>query len=238
LRKLILILATIIYSTLSFSQIGSQGANRILVQGIVSGAEDLKPIAGVQIFIGKKFDTVSDNEGKFSINANRNDTIRFTFLGFDSKILIVSDTLAGDELIAGIYMGSDTISAGEVIISSRLAGLRSAIMNPPAESDARQINARNNLAISAYQGRVTTGKMGDPATNYEYLRQQQRQDAYEKGQIPSDKIAGVSPFMIIPAMYLLMNGLPEKPGPFKPSLTDHEIDLLHKKYLERQNKVK
>ena len=80
--------------------------------------------------------------------------------------------------------------------------------------------------------------MGDPDSNYEYLRQQQKQAAYEKGQIPSDRIAGISPFTIIPVVYLLMNGLPAKPEQMKPSLSDREIDLLHKRYIESLNKGK
>jgi hypothetical protein len=70
------------------------------------------------------------------------------------------------------------------------------------------------------------------------LRNQQKSVAYTKGQIPPDRIVGLSPFMLIPAAYLLINGLPEKPSPLKPQLTEKEVDNIHKKYLEkiRRNK--
>jgi hypothetical protein len=48
----------------------------------------------------------------------------------------------------------------------------------------------------------------------------------------------LSPFMLIPAIYLLMNGFPEKAEPMKSNLTRQELDQIHKKYLEtlRTNK--
>jgi hypothetical protein len=90
--------------------------------------------------------------------------------------------------------------------------------------------------LSAYQGRISQGKLGDPASNYEFLRQKQKADTYEKGGIPSDKMVGISPFMLLPAAYLLINGLPDKPPTLKPQITRQEIDQLNARYLERRNK--
>lgn len=95
-------------------------------------------------------------------------------------------------------------------------------------------NARHNVAISAYQGRTTTGKLGDPASNYELIRQTQKINAFERGGIPSDKIVGLSPFMILPAAFLLLNGLPEKPSPLKPEISDSELDEIMDRYFRRR----
>jgi hypothetical protein len=43
---------------------------------------------------------------------------------------------------------------------------------------------------------------------------------------------GLSPLLLIPAAYLLMNGLPEKPGAYQPHLTDQDINQIHQKYLK------
>jgi hypothetical protein len=51
-------------------------------------------------------------------------------------------------------------------------------------------------------------------------------------QIPSDQIVGISPLLLIPALYLLLNGLPDNPPPMQPKLTEQEVSQLHKKYLE------
>jgi hypothetical protein len=93
-------------------------------------------------------------------------------------------------------------------------------------------NARYNIAISAYQGRTTQGKLGDPQSNYDLIRQKQKNDAYEKGGIPSDRIAGISPLLLIPAAYLLIHGVPERPAPYENKLTLQELDQIQKKYLE------
>jgi hypothetical protein len=68
--------------------------------------------------------------------------------------------------------------------------------------------------------------------NYGVLHQQQKVNAFEKGQIPSDIIAGFNPLLIVPAAYLLIHGLPEKPAPMEQKLTDQELDQIQKKYME------
>jgi hypothetical protein len=146
--------------------------------------------------------------------------------------LFVSDTLPGREFTAGIFMNSDTVSIGEVVILPRYTNLKSDIFNAPSKVPSIMDNARYNVAISAYQGRTTQGKLGDPAANYDLLRQRQKVDAYEKGGIPSDMIAGINPLLLLPAAYLLIHRMPEKPPPLEQKLTKQELDQIQKKYFE------
>ncbi len=213
-------------------QILKDAGSWILFHGIVMDAGTLDPVEGSQIMINRIFSSVSDDEGKFAFHVNRGDTVIFSMLGYKSVELQISDTLSGREFIAGIYLNTDTVAIGEVVIVPRLTNLRSEIFTSHPETNKIIENAKYNLEVSSYQGRVSQGKLGDPSLNYEVLRQQQRADAYTKGQIPPDRIVGLSPLMIIPATYLLMNGLPGKPPPMKPQLTEQEVDQLHKKYLE------
>jgi hypothetical protein len=129
-------------------------------------------------------------------------------------------------------MSADTVSIDEVVILPRLANLKSDIFNPRSEKSRQNQNASNNLELSAYQAKMNQNKLGDPSTNYEVLRQRQKDDAYTKGQIPSDRIVGLSPLLLIPAAYMLLHGLPEKPAPLQPSLTEQEVNEIHKRYLE------
>jgi hypothetical protein len=198
----------------------------------------LYPISNSQIFINRSFSSVSNTDGTFTFTVNRNDSILFKHLGYKSVLLSVSDTLAGNDFVAGIYMNSDTLSIGEVVIVPRFTNLKSEIMNAPSKVPSIMDNARYNVAISAYQGRTTQGKLGDPAANYDLLRQRQKVDAYEKGGIPSDKMVGISPLLLIPAAYLLFHGLPEKPAPMQEKLTEQELNQIHKKYLESLNQQK
>jgi hypothetical protein len=221
---------------LSYGQGSTNKDTRLLFHGIVMDANTQSPLPGSQIIINRVFSSISGNDGKFAFYAGRNDTVRFSMLGYKSTILYINDNLTGSEFIAGIYMHSDTLSIDEIVIVPRLRNLKSEILYSKSESDPQIDNARYNMEVSAYQAKITQNKLGDPALNYELLRQRQREDAYSKGQIPSDRIAGISPLLIFPAVYLMMNGLPDKPAPLQPHLTDHEISLIHKKYLETHGK--
>jgi len=210
--------------------------NAILFHGIVMDADTKTPLEGSQIIINRSFSSVSDHEGKFAFNVNRLDTVKFSMLGYKPAIFFISDTLRGNEFIAGVYMHTDTLAIGEIVIIPRFRNLKSEMLNPRSEPDPQLDNAKYNLELSAYQGKITQGKLGDPASNYEFLRQKQRVEAYSKGQIPSDRIVGLSPFMLLPAVYLLMNGFPEKPPALKPSLSDQELRRIWKKYMDTYGK--
>lgn len=213
---------------------GSQGL--ILFNGIVMDSRTNSPLANTQIIINRRYLSVSDKEGRFAFYVNRRDTVVLTRLGYKTANFIVSDTLAGREFLAGIYMSSDTLSIAEVIITPRLRNLRSELMNSKIEPNVQLENAKYNLALSAYQGRMGQNKMGDPAINYKVLQQKQQDEAYSKGQLPSDRIVGLSPFLLIPAVYLLINGFPDKPAAMESQLTPQEIDRLNRIYLEKTRK--
>lgn len=205
---------------------------RILFHGIVMDASTLSPISNSQILINRAFSSVSSTDGIFAFYVNRKDTILFKHLGYKSTSMFVSDTLAGLEYVAGIYMQTDTLLIGEVVIVPRLTNLKSEMIRPPRRIPSTFENARYNVALSAYQARNTQNRLGDPATNYNLLRQRQKVDAYEKGGVPSDMIAGINPLLLLPAAYLLLHGYPEKPAPFEQNLTEQELNQIHKKYLE------
>jgi hypothetical protein len=205
---------------------------RILFHGLVIDAFSLSPIANSQIMINSVFSSVSGDDGTFAFYVNRNDTVLFKRLGYKSTVMYVSDTLIGREYIAGIYMNSDTLAIGEVVIVPRFTNLKSEIMNAKSKTPSTFGNARYNVAVSAYQARNSQGTLGNPTDNYSLLSQKQKVDAFERGGIPSDKIAGLSPLLLLPAVYLLIKGVPEKPVPYKSRLTDQELDQMNKKYFE------
>lgn len=204
---------------------------RILFHGIVMDAKTLSPISSSQILINRDFASISNMDGTFAFFVNMNDSVIFKHLGYKPTLLFISDTLAGKDFVAGIFMNTDTLSIGEVVIIPRFNNLKSVIMNTPSRVPSTMDNARYNVAISAYQGRTTQGKLVDPVTNYGFLRQQMKVNAYEKGEIPSEQIAGISS-VLLPAAYLLIHGIPEKPAPLEQKLTGQELNQINKKYLE------
>jgi hypothetical protein len=227
-----IILSICIINQAGLSQGKENAEISILFHGIVMDANTLSPLANSQIIINRAFTSVSGNDGTFAFYVNSSDTVVFKSLGYKSTTLLVSDTLFNREFIAGIYMNSDTLSIGEVVIVPRFINLKNEILNARRKTSVAMENARYNVAVSAYQGRNSKNRLGDPASNYELLRQKQKVDAYERGGIPSDKMLGLSPFLLIPAAYLLIYGLPEKPAPLKPQITDQDVYQINRKYLE------
>ncbi len=218
-----------------FSQEKEDSAIKILFHGVVMDASTLSPISNSQISINHVFSSVSNSDGTFSFYVNKKDSVLFKHLGYKSTLMLVNDTLSGLEFVAGVFMQSDTLLIGEVVIVPRLTNLKSKILNSPSRNTPMMENARYNVAMSAYLGRTTQGKLGDPGANYDFIRQKQNIDAYEKGGIPSDKIVGISPLLLLPAAYLLLHGPPEKPVPYEQKLTDQELARIQKKYLESLN---
>ena len=235
-RCFLFILISVFIYQLCLAQKNDDSGVRIMFHGIVMDANTLSAISNSQILINHEFTSVSSSDGTFALFVNINDTVLFKHLGYKPTALFVSDTLVGKDFNAGIYMKSDTVSIGEVVIVPRFVNLKSEIMNTPSRIPSTMDNARYNVAISGYQGRTTQGKLGDPAMNYGQIRQQQKTNSYEKGQIPSDQISGISPLLLLPAAYLLIHGVPSKPAPFEHKLTDKELEQIHQKYLEIQQK--
>lgn len=234
MKRLLFILSSLfLIIEIATAQVKSGTGQGILFRGLVMDAASLAPVANTQIYINKEFASVSNPDGSFVFTVNKSDTVIFNSLGYKQTFFYISDTLKGTEFNAGIFMRTDTVEIGEVIIIPRRPNLRSEIMNAPPREPGIMDNARNNVAISAYQGRTTQGQLGDPADNYAAISQKQKVMAMEKGGIPSDQIAGLNPLLIIPAAYLLIKGFPEKPAQMKSELTPSELEEIHKKYLER-----
>lgn len=175
---------------------------------------------------------VSETDGSFTFSVNLADTVIFNSLGYKPVFFHVSDTLRGSEFNAGIFMKTDTVEIGEVIIIPRQRNLKSEIMNAPSRNPGIINNARNNVAVSAYQGKTSQAKLGDPMNNYAVISQKQKTMAYERGGIPSEQTLALSPFLLLPAAYLLVKGFPERPSAINESLSPPEVDQIHRKYIE------
>jgi hypothetical protein len=238
IKSAILVLTSWFFLSPGFSQEVVKYGDPILFRGVVIDASNRSRLANSRIYINRSFSALTNDDGTFSIYAYRNDTILFRILGYKPFPLIVSDTLRGKEFLTGVYLQSDTLEIGEVIIVPRLTNLRAEMMNPRIEPNTQLDNARANLSIASYQGRTVQGKLGDPYMNYELIKRKQRIDAYEKGGIPSDRILGISPLLLIPATYMVLRGLPEKPTPPKPQISSKDIEELNRRYFESPGKRK
>jgi len=216
------------------AQVEKAVARPVLFRGIVFNGLSQNPVAGVKY----ASDSVryTDAKGMFSFYAFPLDTITFKKDGFKSFMFRVPDTLRTHEYTTAIYMHPDTLMIDEVVILPSMMDLKYEIMSSQPGTNYQLINAENNLRISSYQGMTGINKMGDPATNYRMLQQKQKIDAFEKGGIPSDKMVSLNPLILVPAAYLLIKGLPEKPAPPKPFLSTKELQDLKQIHDSNLNK--
>jgi hypothetical protein len=231
-RLLFLILLNAVFCNLIYGQESANHGSKMFFQGIVMEKKKETPLQATQIFVNRAFSSVSNENGRFAFYAGKKDTITFRLLGFKPAYFYIGDTLTGRDFVAGIYLSADTVLIDEVVILPRLSNLKADMFSSRSEASRQTQNASNNLALSAYQARITQSKLGDPALNYEVIRQRQKEEAFTKGQIPSDRMVGLSPLMLIPAAYLLLHGLPEKPAQFQPNLTEQEVNEIHRRYME------
>jgi hypothetical protein len=212
--------------TSSLRIVSAQQTEPILFQGLVLDAETRQPLPGVHYLIRDRSAGAADNRGMVSFYARHRDTVRFSCVGYKDFHMVISDTLHLREYVAGIYLSSDTVMISAVVVIPRLVNVRAEIMAVKPNADQEMVNAANNLKLSAYQGLAGTNELGDPLSNYELLRQKQRVDAYEKGGIPSDQMLVLSPFVIIPIVYILAKGLPEEPAPPAPYISSAEMNRI------------
>jgi hypothetical protein len=226
LSALILLLNTLA------GQVRDSGDEKILFRGLVMDASTFSPVINSQIMINRVFTGLSGADGTFSFYVNRKDTVAFRSLGYKQSFMFISDTLRGQEFVAGIFLNSDTVSIGEVVILPGYRNLKSDILNAKPIEPANMSNARYNIAVSAYQGKNSTAVLGDPIENYAVINQRQKTDAFEKGGIPSNSMVGLNALMMIPAAYMLLKEKPAGPPPMEIRLSDKEIEQVRARYLE------
>lgn len=209
---------------------------RLVFTGVVMDAKTLTPLPNSQISINRVFTAISDRDGGFSFLVSKKDTVVFTLLGYRPATIFISDTLSGREFTAGVFMRTDTVTIGEVIILPRKPNLKYDILNAPVIESPQMQNAKNNVDVAGYQGKVTQGELGEPMDNYRLIHHRNRLAAFDKGiGIPADRLLPVSPLIVIPGtIYLLRNGLPQSPPPLVPDLSESEIREIRQKYLESQ----
>ncbi len=216
----------LILCLLPLQAVSGQQGGAILFHGVVFDAATRQPLPDAHWKVSGRSAGAADSRGMFSLYAHRNDTVTFTCIGYRHFTMTVQDTLRAREYTSGIYLTGDTTMIPAVVVIPRLGNIRAEIMSERPTQNQEVINATNNLRMAVYQGLTNAPELGDPAMNYELLRQKQRTEAYEKGQIPSSQMVGLSPFTLIPLIYMLAVGPPEDPEPPVPHISARDMEFL------------
>lgn len=203
----------------------------ILLHGIVMDARTSETLSNVHFILSQSNGNITDGKGEFSLFLKQTDTIRFTHLGYQDFIFTPGDTLKeGNIYTAGIFMQSDTLAVGEVIVIPRIPDLRASILTGSPELSQEERNARNNIAVSVYQGLNSVERLDNPSANYNMLKRKQVLDAYGKGAIPSDMMIGIN-FLSLPAVIIkLFKPAPRPPDPPRPLVKQKDVEKMKEIY--------
>jgi len=134
--------------SLTISQVFGQGK---LVSGVVSGSDNRKPLAGVSVAVkGTKQGTITDAQGKFSINLKNNDAVLvFSTLSYQSKEVTVGNnsslsvTLLADvkEMEDVVVIGYQSVRRKDLLASVSSISAKD-MKDIPINSAAEAINGR------------------------------------------------------------------------------------------------
>ncbi len=195
-RHLTLLLALII--TLSAAaQVESKRevTNKDLVQfsGVIVTADSLNPVPFTTIMITNTGrGTIADYYGFFSFVAVKNDTIKFSAVGFKDAEFVIPDTITENRYSLIQVMSSDTIMLQETVIYPwpSKEQFREAFINLEIPDDDYEI-ARKNLEQAELVARAEEYDM-DGSMNYKNYINQQTSKLYYAGQ--AQPISLLNPF--------------------------------------------
>ena len=129
----------------------------------------------------------SDSRGIFSIISIPGDTGFFSAIGYKPTLLTIPPDISGINFITDIRMITDTVQIGAVyVLPWKTYAEFKRDMLSPVPVDPRIRNMEYNLALIEHQ--VWQDMKSTPGQGYRYSVQQISDNAYTRGQIPSQNI--------------------------------------------------
>jgi TonB-linked SusC/RagA family outer membrane protein len=168
MRKYILFYVVLIVCMICSTDIYSQTKN-ITISGKVLDKPENKALAGVNISIDKKGLTQTDSQGRFSVSVPENSTITFSFIGFVTQKLKVTEaqknliiTLSEDhkglnEIVIVAYQNRSketTTGATTVITNKDIADIPVSSFEQLLQGKVAGLNIQNNTGAPGFRGSV------------------------------------------------------------------------------------
>jgi len=120
------------------------------VNGTVTDAE-AKPLKGATVTVaGTRRGTVTDDNGNFSISADKNASLHITMVGYEPFTVKV-----GDQTSVSVQLKSDVSHLSEIVVTGYGTQRRSLVTSAISSVNGKTLNAQPTLLVSeALQGRV------------------------------------------------------------------------------------
>ncbi len=161
--------------------------------GVVVSGIDSSPLAFSTIYIAnRERGTVADASGFFSFVAISGDSVRFSSVGYQTRWLVIPDTIRHDAYSIVMPLEQDTIMLLETVIypwpsKEKFRDAFVSLQLPESELDI----IRKNFNLATMREQARQGKM-DASMNYRSLMQQQATHLYYQNQMVPNNL--LNPF--------------------------------------------
>ncbi|GEM_PF-3714760 len=227
MKRTILPLVILFISSSIFAQIKKTiKQHPVVFTGVVVDIKSQAPLNGVNISIGSLIVGHTDTEGRFSIAATHGDTIKISYIGYNEKNYIVSDTLQLHMYNIGFALSEKEYEIETVIVfpSGDYNAMKSQILNMPLDKNIE--NANRNFRNSKYQALThQPAKLDADAITQRTIRGFGYK-ASETGTVAADQSFNAIMIPLFLVNLIKDMNKPEVPAPIK--MEQHSIYNLHR----------
>jgi len=117
--------------------------------GAIMDQAELKLISAAKFRVNSSFAGHTDKFGRFSLWANKGDTITYSHIGYKDIQILVSDDLHENNYLFGVFMSKDTVLLQEVLVVPRFGSLRHEMQNAKINTK-EYVRAVNNVNSAVY----------------------------------------------------------------------------------------
>ena len=154
----------------------------VFITGITYDSKTHEPLPNTIFKINNKFSFATNEAGRFSFSGFPRDTIVFTYMGYQTSMLVIPDSLKSEEYVMGIFMNEQAIKLNEVIILPRVAS--TSIMINQVKTDQQTMNiAQSNVDRAVVEGLTRAPKVYDAQMNAKKTFRTNQMRAEYKGML-------------------------------------------------------
>jgi TonB-linked SusC/RagA family outer membrane protein len=141
--------------------------------GVVKDEKDNTPMIGVSVLVkGTSNGTITDTEGKFSLNAAQGQVIQFSFVGYATQEITV-----GDQTTISVLMKEDATALNEVVVTAlgiskqaKSLGYVTQAVTTQQLTNSQDANLINNMQGKVAGVTITNGGAGVGSTSRIVIR--------------------------------------------------------------------
>jgi hypothetical protein len=164
--------------------IADKSTKSVFITGITYDSKTHEPLSNANFRVNNKNIFSTNESGRFSFFGLPNDTVVFTYMGYQPTRLVVPDTLSSDEYVMGVFMYENAIKLAEIIIMPRIP--ETSIVITPVKTDQHTMDiAQSHANDAAVKGLTNAVKVYDADMNVKKTMRNNQMRTEYKGMLVS-----------------------------------------------------